>query len=365
VPITIETLQGEDALTEFVLFQDKVYEYRDARWPGGTALMLVLHTLMGDSPGAEGRTFHPLVARESGEIVARALACVDERYLKHWNENIGHIAMFEAMPDTRQATRKLMDAACAWLRDKGMEAARCGFGGGVTEMPFAIDDYETLPPVIARQNPAYYHGLLKDAGFESEHGWVDYKIKVTPELTERYQGALEAAKVSGYEIVPLGEVPEDRRAREFTHLWNDAFANHWGMSPFTEAEVQSLLEFLGPFGMYDTSVIAYAGGDPAGVLWVSPESTMLAQTKPGREIRDDEKLNFLGIGVADAYRGRGVNMAMASYAYLKLIEQGATYLSYTLVLDDNWPSRRTGEKLGGYVCANYMVYRRNFRAKPK
>jgi hypothetical protein len=32
-----------------------------------------------------------------------------------------------------------------------------------------------------------------------------------------------------------------------------------------------------------------------------------------------------------------------------------------MVLDDNWPSRRTGEKLGAQVCANYLVYRRNFR----
>jgi hypothetical protein len=49
---------------------------------------------------------------------------------------------------------------------------------------------------------------------------------------------------------------------------------------------------------------------------------------------------------------------MASYAYLELVDRGATHLSYTLVLDDNWPSRRTGERLGGYVCGNYMVYRR-------
>jgi hypothetical protein len=40
--------------------------------------------------------------------------------------------------------------------------------------------------------------------------------------------------------------------------------------------------------------------------------------------------------------------------YLELIKRGAKYLSYTLVLDDNWPSRRTAEKLGAFVCANYM-----------
>ncbi len=59
-------------------------------------------------------------------------------------------------------------------------------------------------------------------------------------------------------------------------------------------------------------------------------------------------------------RGRGVNLAMAAYSYLHLIRIGSKYLSYTLVLDDNWPSRRTAEKLGAKVCANYVTYRRTF-----
>jgi len=46
---------------------------------------------------------------------------------------------------------------------------------------------------------------------------------------------------------------------------------------------------------------------------------------------------------------------------LELVRRGATYLSYTIVLDDNWPSRRTAAKLGAEVCASYVVYRRNFR----
>ena len=71
------------------------------------------------------------------------------------------------------------------------------------------------------------------------------------------------------------------------------------------------------------------------------KSTEGAILKPGRALRDCEKLNFLGIGVHQSARGRGVNLAMAAYSYLQLIERGAKYLSYTLVLDDNWPSRRT------------------------
>ena len=94
---------------------------------------------------------------------------------------------------------------------------------------------------------------------------------------------------------------------------------------------------------------------------IETDQTLTARVLPGHELRADERLNFLGIGVLAPARGRGVNLAMASYAYLELIRGGASHLSYTLVLDDNWPSRRTAEKLGARVCANQVVYRRELR----
>ena len=63
----------------------------------------------------------------------------------------------------------------------------------------------------------------------------------------------------------------------------------------------------------------------------------------------------------EAGRGRGLNYAMAAYSFLTLARRGATWVSYTLVLDHNWPSRRTGEGLGASLCANYLTYRRKFR----
>jgi len=354
--ISIEEAKGDDALNEFVQLYDKVYESRPVRWGALAAMDLPL--LKGDSPFAEGRTLRPFVARQAGEVVARVLAAVDQRHQDRWGDAVGHVASFEALPQARQATRDLMDEACTWLTSQGMRAARAGFGLG--EFPFVIDEYDTLPPNLVRQNPAYYHAFLKDAGFESEKGWVDYKITVTPELIARWEGALEAARVAGYDIVPLADVPEDRRVREFTQTWNEAFHDHWGAVPFTEAEVDLLFALLGPMGMLDLSVLAYRDGDPVGVLWLNPDMTAMAV---GRLVRDDERLNTLGIGVLEQARGRGVNLAMSAHAYLELVRRGQTHMSYTLVLDDNWPSRRTAERLGAYVCANYMVYRRVLGAR--
>ncbi|MDB5107830.1 MAG: hypothetical protein JWM69_771, partial [Candidatus Binatus sp.] len=224
-----------------------------------------------------------------------------------------------------------------------------------------IDDYQTLPPDIARQNPPYYHALIKDAGFELERGWVDYKIEVTPNIVARYESALEECRRAGFKIAALKDVPENRRADDFENTWNTAFAGHWGATPFSREEISVLFEMFAYSGGLETSVLAYLGGEPVGALMVTPPHPEGAVVAPGRKLGDHEKLNFLGIGVLEQARGRGVNLAMAAYSYLQLIRAGSKYLSYTLVLDDNWPSRRTAEKLGAKICANYVTYRREFK----
>jgi ribosomal protein S18 acetylase RimI-like enzyme len=353
--VKIESPSGEEALSEFVLFQHRVYEYRSARWAAMVPVQLPI--LMGEGPFAAGREIRPFAARVDGDIVARAVALIDGRYQRHWNETLGHIVMFEALPGTRDAVNLMMDAASSWLKAKSATAARAGYG--LLEFPFVIDDYETLPPDFARQNPAYYHSLLKDAGFETERGWVDYKIEVTPELVARYESALEASRRAGFQIVALKDLPAARRVRDFEYTWNTAFARHWGATPFSNDELTFLFDFFAMSGALETSVIAYRDGQPVGALMVTPPNPDGAILKPGRKLADNEKLNILGIGVLEAARGRGVNLAMASYSYLHLIRRGSKFLSYTLVLDDNWPSRRTAEKLGAKVCASYVTYRRS------
>jgi GNAT superfamily N-acetyltransferase len=332
-----------------------VYEYRAARWPA--AVRRQLHILLGQPPYNEGREIKAFVARDGHVIVARAAAVVDQHYIAHWKEPLGHLMMFEAMPNTGDAVKSLLDAACEWLHGRGMETARAG-ATGVGDSPFAIDEYEMLPPSIVRQNPGYYHALLKDAGFETEKGWVDYKIEVTPAFIARYESALDAARRGGFMITPLKDLDVDLRVQHFTGVWNDAFKHHWGMAPRCEAEVAAMFRNFALGDGLETSVIAYRGDEPVGALIALRPSTESVVLAPGRAVREAEKLNWLGIAVHESARGRGVNLAMASYAYLELIRRGAKYLSYTLVLDDNWPSRRTAEKLGAKVCASYVTYQR-------
>lgn len=355
--IVVETPTTRDALVELIDLHATVHAGRRARWAPEHANELPF--LTGESPFAADREICPFVAREDGRLVARAVAVLDERYVRHWNEPIGHVVLFEALPDARAATRRLLDEACAWLASRGAQAARAGFG--VFDFPFVIDAYEPLPPSVLRHNPPGYHALLKDAGFETEQGFVDYKIEVSPRLVARWESAVEAGHRAGFEVLRLRDVPADRRAADFHLVWDDAFRAHWGYMPFSEDELALVIASLTPAGMLEHSLLAYRDGEPMGALWLVPDASAHAIVARGQRLRDDERLNVLAIGVREPARRQGLNLAMAGRGYLELARRGARVLSYTLVLDDNWASRRTAEKLGAFVCASYVAYRRDLR----
>jgi GNAT superfamily N-acetyltransferase len=352
--VRIERAEGPDALAEFVALHDRVYATRPAHWH---ASPLHLPMLLGQTPITRERELAPFVTREGGEVVARACAAVDQPYLRHWQDDVGHILLFEALPAARDGARAVLDAACAWLAERGMTAARNGFG--LFDLPYNTDAYEVLPPSMLRQNPPQYHALIKQAGFETEQGFVDYALEVTPALTERWQSALEGARRQGFEIVPLRDWPAEERALVLSELWNECFARHFGWCPLSPEITALFVAGGGP--VLDTSVFALQDGQPVGFCFVIPDDPSHAGFAAGRVQRPAEELNMLAIGVRPAARGRGVNYAMAGYGFLELVRRGWTHVSYTLVLDDNWPSRRTGEGLGASLCANYLAYRRELR----
>jgi hypothetical protein len=66
----------------------------------------------------------------------------------------------------------------------------------------------------------------------------------------------------------------------------------------------------------------------------------------------------LSIGVRSQFRGRGINLGLAAKSYLAMMDRGYKTASYTVVLDTNWRSRRTAERLGARITRNFVVYRK-------
>jgi ribosomal protein S18 acetylase RimI-like enzyme len=122
--------------------------------------------------------------------------------------------------------------------------------------------------------------------------------------------------------------------------------------------------------VFDFMVFAEADGQTVGAVYSVPDLNQALQRMRGKVLEEHfpefqqylQEVDhgvLLVIGVKKEYRGRGINLAVAAKSYLAMIERGYTTGSYTVVLDDNWPSRRTAEKLGGRVTRNFDIYRKD------
>jgi len=363
--IQVERPRTPAELEQFAAFPHQVYSARIAWWPPDIRGEVEL--LRGRAPISSSLEISPFWVKHGGKVVARVSAVINYRYQRHWNERLGHLIHFEALPNETESVVAMLDEACRWLQERGAQAARSGFATFL-DYPYAIDNYEGFPSFLLRSTPDYYHSYFKNAGFYTEKGMVDYTIALTEPILERYRAIVSAAPSYGFEVLSWRRYGFNKAIEAWTTVTNAAFAKHWGWNPVAHEEVRPTLAPLEATEVADLSVVAVAQGEAVGVVFALPDlSLALARIRPGFKLAAERgggsRGALINIGVIESWRGRTVNLAMAAESFLAMAKRAMKYAGYTLVLDDNWPSRKTAEKLGGRVTSNFVVYRRDFTYK--
>jgi hypothetical protein len=363
--VSIENPRSRAEMEDFARLPFLVYAERKAWWPPD--IQNEVDLLSHRSPISPFLEIEPFVARRERKIVARVSAVINHRYNAHWSEKLGQLIHFEALPDEDEAALLLLEAASRWLRERAMDSARSGFAAFL-DYPYAIDNYGEFPSFLLRANPAYYHRYLKNGGFETERGQIDYTTHLNPEIIARLGGMLEAARQSKIQLRSWREFGFLAAVDAWTNVTNGAFREHWGWNPVTHSEVRPMLTSLWETPVADLSMISIVDGRVVGAVFCVPDlSDALASVKRGVKLAVDKgggtRGALINIGVIDEARGHGVARAMAARSFIAMERLGMKYAGYTLVLDDNWPSRRCAESLGAQVTGNFLTYRRALKKR--
>ena len=361
--ISIERPTSRAQLEEFARLPFQVYAGRAAWWPPDVQNEIDL--LARRSMLSSRLEVTPFCARRAGRLVARVSAVVNRRYIEHWHEQLGQLIHFEALEGEDVAVAAMLDQAIQLLRERGMRAVRSGFAAFL-DYPYAIDNYDSLPSFLLRGNPPSYHRYLKDAGFVTEKGQLDYTAALTPEILARYRRMAEAAAAAGVTIQSWREFGYLAAIDAWTDVTNSAFDRHWGWNPVTRAEMRPMLTSLWETPVADLSMLATIGGECVGAVFSVPDLSMaLARIKRGVRLEPERgggtRGALINVGVIERARGRGVALAMAARSFLAMARRKMRFAGYTLVLDDNWASRRTALSLGAHVTGNFVTYRREFQ----
>ncbi len=329
----------------------------------------VVSQLAGDFPGAEQTQHRAFWALDDGgEILATVAAVVNEPFNRHWKEAIGHLPYFESLSGHDEAGAAVIGAACDWLRERGCRAARLNFLPG-WGFPLTIDAYDAVPTFLHVCNPPRYHRIIKNAGFATERSLIEYRIAFTQKLAGEYQRMVAEAASAGVTLRSWDFERLEEETERFCELTNECFARHWGIPQFTAGELAGLTVGLKEFLVADFTCFAEIDGRRVGFVYATPDLNQAFHAMRGKDVatcadefqqhlRKIDHGMLLVIGVKEDWRGRGISLALAARSYLGMIGREYKSASYTLVLDDNRPSRCTAEKLGGKVARNFVVYRR-------
>jgi hypothetical protein len=362
--VRVRSLSSPEELQRYVDFSQEVY--RDiSQWVPSDSHHLVA-LLSGDGGFGPETKIQPFLIEDGDKVLATITAVTSDTYNRRWNERLGHLVFFEALPDQAEAVEILMQAALAWCRSHDCQAVRMSLLPGM-QLALTIDAYEEVPTVFHSYNPPYYHSYIKNAGFRTECGVVQYQVRFTPDLAERYREMVERAETSGISLRLWDFDRMEAENETFTALFNESFANHFGFMPLPAAVMSGLTVGLKDFLIPDFTLFADTDGETVGFVYSLPDLNQAFHPMKGKAIEEnlDEFQRLLQtidhgvlliIGVKQNQRGRGVNLALAARSYLAMIERGYKTGSYTVVMDDNWPSRRTAEKLGARVTRNFNVY---------
>ena len=283
--IRIEAINSPQAFEEFARLPYEVYADREAWWPPDIRNEVDL--LSGRTLTAPYLDLQPFCAWSNGRLVARVSAVINRRYISHWGQRLGQLIHFEAAAGEDDAVGAMLRRAMEWLVRGSMESVRSGFAAFL-DYPYAIDNYGGLPSFLLRGNPEYYHRYLKDAGFETEKGQIDYTAALTPDILARYARMIEAARAAGIAVMSWREYGFLAAVDAWTEVTNAAFARHWGWNPITRDEVRPMMGPLHGTPVGDLSMVAVASREIVGVVFSVPDlSPALAQIRPGVKLHPE------------------------------------------------------------------------------
>ena len=150
--VRVRLLSSTEELQRYVDFGQDVYRDIPQWIPPDSHHMVEL--LSGNGGFGPDVTIQPFLIENDDRVLATITGVTSETYNQRWNERLGHLLFFEALPDQDEAVETLMRSAADWLRARDCQAMRMSLLPGM-QLPLTIDAYDAVPTVFHTYNPSY------------------------------------------------------------------------------------------------------------------------------------------------------------------------------------------------------------------
>jgi len=328
-----------------------------------------------------GEAVRWLLKGDDGQDIGRIAAFYNQKTAKSYSQPTGGLGFFECI-NNQEACHLLFDACKQWLKERGMEAmdGPINFGEKNAFWGLLVDGFEHQPAYQINYNPPYYQGFFESYGFKTYYEQYVFWRRTDAPAQHVFVRKAEMLKfVEGFEVRSVRGVTEDRLARDFLAVYNEAWGNHAGFSAMKPAQARAIMKAIKPVKDPDISLFAFYRGRPIGFYINLPELNQIFKHVHGN-LNFWGKLVFLwhkwkktphtmyGIvfGIVPDWQGKGVEGAMIKYAEDHIVPKGQ-YVDtiLTWIGDFNLKMLRICENLNAQRQRTLITYRYLFdREKP-
>jgi len=359
---------------EFVRFPWKVYK-NDPNWvpPLIADMMDMLDPAKGGFyKRAEIALF---MAYRGNELAGTIAAFVDRNVVEHTGKKIGGFGFFEVLEDYEVA-RHLLDAACEWLRSRGMEMMRGPTNFGENDQPGVLVAGADCPPVMLEAHtPLYYKDFLERYGMEKDHdlyAWRAFREQIGDELGKIPSELLEVADVGRRAVnVTIRKLDMKRWDEEVktAHFLFNATLNHLpDFVPMPEEDFISMANRLKLFIDPDLALFAEAAGKPIGFCIAFPDINRVLIHLNGRLfpfnwlrirglVRKVDVITFKLMGVLEEYRRRGIDALLYLETLKAFYQKGYAWLDGSVTSEYNPAVNLIAYRLGAERYKHYRIYK--------
>jgi hypothetical protein len=323
-----------------------------------------------------GEAIRWILRDDAGKLIGRVAAFVNKKYkTKGDNVSVGGMGFFECIND-QSAANVLFDACKKWLQEKGMEAMDGPINFGERDRWWGLQVAGFQEPLYCMNyNHPYYQQLFESYGFNNFFNQYCYSLKVKDRLQEKFYSRHAALKEDpNYSARHVTKNELVKFAKDFTIVYNKAWAGHGGLKQMDEKLVISMFTRMKPVMDERISWFTYYKNEPIA-FWVNiVDLNQWFKYLNGRFdwwgklkflwiklTKKNKKFNGIIFGVIPEFQGKGVDAFMIMEGG-KIIQGQMLYEDYELqwVGDFNPKMMNVAESLGTHINRKLITYRYMF-----
>jgi hypothetical protein len=314
------------------------------------------------------------LARREGRVVGRISAQYDDSFNAFHGNRWGMFGFLE-LEDAGDVLPPLLDAAAAWLRERGR-------GPMVGPMDFTMYDESggmiegvERPPLIKQPwHPPYYAARCEEAGLSKAMDLLMWELQISDRskvLPVVFKLAEQVEPRHGIRVRHMTRRSLGRDIREhFAPVYNEAWSENWGFAPYGPRDLRQLAQELQLVFDPEWFMVAEdAAGETAAVAITLPDINQVLRKMNGRllpfgwwhflrrnRIIDRVRVGFLGVRPSLQHTG------VAAALYVEHFDVSARHRvkwgEMGWILETNRNMNRAMEAMGGRVVRRFRVYER-------